>query len=74
MIRWFRRLMGEGESYDEAYARIAAEIERDYPIAQLRADTLRRNRRPRPARRSTADCSTVTASISVESRDFNERG
>lgn len=40
MMRWLRRLFGgTGESYDEAYARIAAEIERDYPIEQMRAES-----------------------------------
>ena len=39
MMRWLRRLFGgTGESYDEAHARIAAEIERDYPIEQTRAE------------------------------------
>ena len=28
---------GTGETYAEAYARIAAEIERDHPIEQVRA-------------------------------------
>jgi ribosomal protein S24E len=44
MTRWLRRLFGSrtGESYAEAYARIAAEIERDYPIEKLRADSQRK--------------------------------
>ena len=39
-MRWLRRLFGgTGESHDEAHARIAAEIERDYPIDQMRAES-----------------------------------
>lgn len=44
-MSWWRRLLGSrtGESYAEAYARIAAEIERDYPLEQMRAETRMRN-------------------------------
>jgi hypothetical protein len=36
-MSWWRRLFPRRESYAEAYARITAEIERDYPLDQLRA-------------------------------------
>ena len=38
-MSWWRRLLGSrtGESYAEVHARIAAEIERDYPLDQMRA-------------------------------------
>ena len=51
-MSWWRRLLGSrtGESYAEAYARIAAEIERDYPLDQVRAMNKMKNLQMRIAR------------------------
>jgi hypothetical protein len=38
-MRWLRRLFGgTGETREEAIARLHAEIEREYPLEQMRAE------------------------------------